>query len=74
MTEQEADTVVPSCPDWTVRNLVAHLAGVCRDLVERNFPGPDVQAWVDRQVAERSTRSVASLLDEFDEFGPASRR
>lgn len=62
--------IVPACPDWTVANLTAHLAGVCRDLVERNFPGPDVQAWVDGQVADRAGRSVESLLDEWDEFGP----
>ncbi len=69
--EQSANTIVPACPDWTVRNLAAHLAGVCRDLAERNLPAGDVQQWVDRQVAERSERSVVSLLDEWDEFGPA---
>lgn len=67
----DADVIVPACPEWTVRNLSAHLAGVCRDLAERHLPTGDVQAWVDRQVAERSTRSITSLLDEWDEFGPA---
>jgi uncharacterized protein (TIGR03083 family) len=69
--EDQANTIVPACPDWTVRNLSAHLAGVCRDLAERNLPTGDVQAWVDAQVANRANRSVASLLDEWDEFGPA---
>lgn len=68
---QAANTIVPACPDWSVRNLAAHLAGVCRDLAERNLPTGDVQQWVDRQVAERSDRTVVSLLDEWDEFGPA---
>lgn len=71
VSQTDADVVVPACPDWTVRNLSAHLAGVCRDLAERNLPTGDVQAWVDRQVNERSQRSVSSLLDEWDEFGPA---
>ncbi len=71
VSDAQADVIVPACPDWTVRNLSAHLAGVCRDLAERNLPTGDVQAWVDRQVAERARRSVASLLDEWDEFGPA---
>lgn len=65
-----ADTIVPACPDWTVRNLCAHLAGVPRDLVARNNPGADPQAWVDRQVAERADRDIPSLLDEWDEFSP----
>ncbi len=71
VSEFQAGVIVPACPDWTVRNLSAHLAGVCRDLAERNLPTGDVQAWVDRQVTERAERSVASLLDEWDEFGPA---
>ncbi len=71
INEEQANTVVPACPDWTVRNLTAHLAGVCRALVERNLPTGDVQVWVDAQVSDRAERSVASLLDEWDEFGPA---
>ena len=71
ISDAQADVMVPACPDWTVRNLAAHLAGICRDLAERNLPTGDVQAWVDRQIAERAERSVASLLDEWDEFSPA---
>jgi len=63
-------TRVPACPDWSLLNICSHLTGICRDLVERNNPGDDVQAWVDRQVAERSGRTIASVLDEWDEFSP----
>ena len=62
-----AGVMVPACPDWTLTNICSHLAGICRDLVERNNPGADAQAWVDRQVAERADRSLGSLLDEWDE-------
>lgn len=65
-----AGTMIPACPDWSVTNICAHLAGVTRDIVERRNPGPDVQAWVDGQVADRATRSLSSLLDEWDEFSP----
>ena len=34
-------------------------------------PTGDVQSWVDAQVTDRADRSIASLLDEWDEFGPA---
>ena len=67
----EAATSVPSCPDWTVHDTCAHLAGVSRALVERDNPGPDVQAWVDDHVRVRADRSVAQILDEWDEVGPA---
>ena len=65
-----ASTMVPACPEWSLTNICSHLAGICRDLVERNNPGADTQAWVDRQVAERAHRTLDSLLDEWDEFSP----
>lgn len=70
---QEAATV-PACPDWSVADLTAHLAGVCRALVEGNPPGPDVQAWVDGQVEDRRQRGVVANLDEWDEFGTRFER
>jgi uncharacterized protein (TIGR03083 family) len=66
-----AATIVPTCPDWTVHDLCAHLAGVPAALVARDNPPPgDNQPWVDRQVRERADRSVAELLDEWDAVGP----
>lgn len=65
-------TTVPTCPAWSVRDLCAHLAGVAAALVARDNPPPgDNQPWVDRQVAARSQRTVAELLDEWDAVGPA---
>lgn len=69
--EGMAARVVPTCPDWTVRDLCAHLTGVAAALAARDNPAGDVQAWVDRLVAERSDRSVPTLLDEWDAVGPA---
>jgi uncharacterized protein (TIGR03083 family) len=70
--EVAARTVVPACPDWTVHDLCAHLAGVPASLVARdNPPRGDNQPWVDRQVAERADRSLSELLDEWDAVGPA---
>jgi uncharacterized protein (TIGR03083 family) len=70
--EAAAGTVVPSCPEWTVHDLCAHLVGVPAALVARdNPPRDDNQPWVDRHVAERADRSLAELLDEWDAVGPA---
>lgn len=66
-----ANTVVPSCPAWTVHDLCAHLVGVPASLVARDNPPPgDNQEWVDRHVTERADRSIAELLDEWDAVGP----
>lgn len=70
--EGAAATVVPACPDWTVHDLCAHLAGVPAALVARDNPPPgDNQDWVDAHVAARTDRPLAEVLDEWDEVGPA---
>jgi uncharacterized protein (TIGR03083 family) len=69
-SESLPSTMIPACPDWSVTGLLAHLAGVTRDLVERKNPGPDVQAWVDSHVEQRAGRTLGSILDEWDEYSP----
>jgi uncharacterized protein (TIGR03083 family) len=69
LTESDADVNIPSCPDWSVQNLCAHLAGVAVALVNRDRPGADLQAWIDGHVSSRVGRSIDSLLDEWDNSG-----
>ncbi len=70
LSDDDAAVVVPACPAWTVKDLLAHLVGVPADLVARRNPGGDTQAWVDAQVAERRPRPVENLLAEWGEIGP----
>ena len=57
-TDEQAATIVPTCPDWSVKDLVSHVTGICVDLSSGNPPTDDVQGWVDRQVAERTEQSA----------------
>ena len=52
-----ADVVVPACPGWRVRDVVAHLAGLCEDWVESRLDGYASERWTADQVSryERST-------------------
>jgi uncharacterized protein (TIGR03083 family) len=70
LDEASADTVVPTCPAWTVRNVLGHLAGVCADIVAGNLEGVATDPWTQAQVDARRDRSVRDLLDEWGEFGP----
>jgi uncharacterized protein (TIGR03083 family) len=69
--ERGAATPVPACPDWTVRDLLAHLTGMAAALGSGSFPSGDVQAWLDELVASRQDRTVAELLDEWERAAPA---
>lgn len=68
---QVASTLIPACPDWTVHALCSHVTGIAADLVARRNPGPNVQAWVDAQIAERADRPLADVLAEWDDVGPS---
>lgn len=60
-------TVVPACPHWTVRDLVAHLAGVAADTLEGRLEGRGTEAWTAAQVAARHGRGLEELLAEWAE-------
>ncbi len=56
---------VPGTPSWTVKDVLAHLAGTAADSVGGRMddaPGP---AWTSRHVAERRHLPVADLVAEL---------
>ena len=65
LSPEEAATPVPTCPDWSVHDVVAHLAGCCSDVLAGRTEGIATAAWADAQVAQRGDRSIAELLDEW---------
>ena len=70
-------TRVPACPDWTVRDLLAHVTGVAADAVRGTYFPDAAQAWRDTrlaaardawtaaQVRSRRDRAVAELVAEW---------
>lgn len=71
----DAATPVPACPEWTVGDVVAHLAGVTADVHAGRIEGAATDEWTARQVREREGRTIAECLAEWDEhvgaLGPA---
>lgn len=70
LTDEQLDRTVAGSPDWTARQVVAHLVGVAADLASGNLEGAPLPAWTAAQVRARSERSVGELLAEWDEVGP----
>jgi len=65
---------VPACPGWSVRDIVAHLAGLAADLPAGRTEGMATPEWTARQLEERVGRSLDELLDEWAEHAPALGR
>jgi len=56
---------VPACPDWTVRDLAAHIIGVAADLSVGNLEQMGTHEWTSTQIAKRKDRSVTDLIEEW---------
>ena len=77
LTPERLHLMVPLNPAWRVRDVVAHMAGVCEDLTSGNFPDisdPKQQpeqatvreAWTQAQVDRRRDVPIGELLDEWN--------
>lgn len=70
---------VPACPAWTVRDLLAHLAGVAADAAVGGFFPGALDAWRDEELAARRERWTAGHVEsragaDADELLAAIRR
>lgn len=61
---------IPSCPAWTVHDLLAHVTGIASEIVAGNPPGENSDAWVDALVEMRRGASLRQLVDEWNVSGP----
>lgn len=84
LTSEQLDTHVPACPDWTVKDLIAHVTSIASGLVERRIPedlnlsafwDEDVarkrEAYVDEVLAERADRSLEEIVKEWEDTSPS---
>jgi uncharacterized protein (TIGR03083 family) len=74
LDDAQVATPVPACPQWRVRDVIAHLAGVCDDALKGNMAGAPGEAWTARQVEARRDAGVADLLAAWGrDAGPFER-
>ena len=69
LPEDRGDVVIPACPDWTARQLVAHLVGVPEDIITGNMDGVTTRVWTDAQVARHDGKSLQDLADSYEATG-----
>src|SRR4051794_19519506 len=69
--EDAAAGLVRACPEWTVKDVYAHMVGVPADILAGRLDGVATDPWTARQVAERADRSLAEICAELIALGPA---
>jgi uncharacterized protein (TIGR03083 family) len=70
LSDDEAAAKVPTCPEWTVHDVVAHLTGVCADVLAGNLGDVATDPWTAAQVDTRRDKSMKELVDEWSELAP----
>lgn len=70
ITRAQAQTIVPHCPQWTVKDCLAHMIGVPEDVINGQMDGVATDAWTDRQVQRHAKDSVEDLLAIWDANAP----
>jgi hypothetical protein len=63
-------TVVPHCPQWNVKDCLAHMVGVPEDVINGQMDGVATDAWTDRQVQRHTNDSIHDLLAVWETNAP----
>lgn len=56
---------LPTCPDWTVRDVIGHLAGLIADVRAVRLDGLGTPAWTQSQVDRFVHRTLPEVLDDW---------
>lgn len=67
LDDAHAKTDVPTCPLWTVHDVVAHVAGVVGDVQAGRIDGIASDPWTAAQVEARRGCTIREMLDEWNE-------
>ena len=81
----DPDGRVPACPEWTVKELLAHVTGVIADILDGRLEGVASDPWTEAQVSARRGTPLPDILGEWaekatavepmiDDFGAAGRQ
>jgi len=65
--DAEVEKVALATPEWRVRDIAAHLGGVCDDIAHGNMDGVASTAWTQAQVEKRRDWPFVAVLDDWAE-------
>ncbi|MDQ3877155.1 MAG: maleylpyruvate isomerase family mycothiol-dependent enzyme [Actinomycetota bacterium] len=62
----DGTVVVPATPEWTIKDVVGHLTGVCEDILAGNIAGAPSEPWTAAQVERARDIPLQDLIDRWD--------
>ncbi len=70
LTVEQSNQKTPCCPEWSVKDVIAHLGGITTDILTGNLEGAATEAWADGHVADRADKDMTAVCDEWEANGP----
>jgi uncharacterized protein (TIGR03083 family) len=70
LTAEDAAAVVAPTPAWRVRDIYAHLAGVCADTLDGRMDGAGSPEWTAAQVESRRPAGIEGAAQEWEARAP----
>ncbi len=64
------EIIVPGSPEWSVHDVVAHLAGILDDISCGKVEGVGSKEWTAMQVQKRKVFDTKEVLDEWNRLSP----
>jgi uncharacterized protein (TIGR03083 family) len=69
LSAEETMRLVPTCPEWTVKDVLAHVVGIGSDFRADRREGSGGEAWTTAQVKVRAESDVDEILAEWADLG-----
>jgi uncharacterized protein (TIGR03083 family) len=67
LDDAQLRVILPTCPAWTVRDVVGHMAGLLGDVIDKRFEGAGTPAWTQAQVESLAHLDLHAALEAWDE-------
>ncbi len=70
LTAEEAELKVPQSPDWSIRDVIAHVVGIVDDILSDNLAGIGTDSWTEVHVSSRVHMTLDEICDEWNALAP----
>lgn len=67
LSDAQLATMLPTCPEWNVRDVVGHMVGLLGDVLDKRFEGAGTPEWTAAQVAATRELDLAAALELWNE-------
>lgn len=67
LSDVQLATMLPTCPEWNVRDVIGHMVGLIGDMREQRLEGAGTPAWTAAQVQAHRHQDLRTALGLWDE-------